>query len=104
MKIIKEFAFNVGSMKSNNVDMVKSDRVPVIQFEMPSTAHALSASYLGGQDIRLFVGMDRSPIVTRKFAVVRTGYDLEALKLNTSKFIATVYRNDGEELHILEVI
>lgn len=102
MKTIKEYAFNVGIMKSNNIDTIKTDRVPTVQFQMPSTAQAVSASYCG--DIRLFVATDRSPLITRKFAVVRTEYDLEALKLDSSKFVATVYRSDGEEFHILELV
>ncbi len=104
MKTIKEYAFNVGIMKSNNIDTIKADRIPTVQFQMPSTAQAVSASYCGRDDIRLFVAIDRSPLITRKFAVVRTGYDLEALKLDSSKFVATVYRSDGEEFHILEVV
>lgn len=104
MKTIKEYTFNVGTMRSNNIDTIKCDKVPTVKFEMPSTAKAISASYRGGDDIRLYMAIDRSPIVTRKFSVVRTGYDLEALKLDSSIFVATVYRNDGEEFHILEVV
>jgi len=104
MKTIKEFAFHVGTMKSNNIDTIKADRVPIVEFQIPTTAQPVSVSYAGGNDIHMFVGMDRSPLITRKFAIVRTGYDLEKLKLNTSKFIGTVQRGDGENFHVLEIV